>query len=215
MAEALAHEFQYESARHQGESAVAGMWLFLATEVLFFGVLFLTWIYARHWNQSGFDLGAQHTNLTAGTLNTVLLVSSSAVYAAGLMCIRAGQRRGLLGCCALTLLLGLAFLALKFGIEWRDDFAHHLFPAARAFAITGPDEGGARLFFLFYFISTGLHGVHMLVGVALLAWIMLRAHRGQFSAGYYTPVQVVGLYWSFVDMVWLVLYPLIYLIGRG
>lgn len=215
MSSAVPHDFQYESPSHQAQTAIAGMWLFLATEVLFFGGLILSWIYSRHWNQIGFDAGARATTLWIGTLNTAILVTSSFVYAAGLTFVRAGNIRRLIQCCWLTLMLGLAFLALKFGLEWRGDFANHLFPAAADFRITGPEQGGARLFFVFYFISTGLHGLHMIVGVALLSWILVRARRGEFSPLYHTPVQAVGLYWSFVDIVWLTLYPLIYLVGRG
>jgi cytochrome c oxidase subunit 3 len=211
----VSHEFQYTSPQHQAETAVAGMWLFLATEVLFFGGLILSWIYSRHWNQAGFDAGARETELWIGTLNTAILVTSSFVYAMGLTFIRAGNTRRLIQCCAVTLVLGLAFLALKFGLEWSGDFAKHLFPTTQGFKITGPEQGGARLFFVFYFIGTALHGVHMIGGVTLVSWIILRARRGEFSPYYYTPVQVVGLYWSFVDIVWLTLYPLIYLIGRG
>jgi len=191
------------------------MWLFLATEVLLFGGLILSWIYSRHWNQIGFDAGARETVLWIGTLNTAILVTSSFVYAAGVAFIRMGNTRRLIQCCLLALLLGVAFLALKFGLEWRDDFANHLFPTAQDFKIAGPEEGGARLFYVFYFIGTALHGVHMIVGMALVSWVILRARRGEFSPGYYTPVHTVGLYWSFVDIVWLTLYPLIYLIGRG
>jgi cytochrome c oxidase subunit 3 len=136
------------------------------------------------------------------------------MYAVGLAFIRAGNRRRLVQCLVATLVLGTAFLVLKFGIEWRDDFAQHLFPSAANFKITGPESGGARLFYVFYFISTALHGLHMLIGVALLLWIIRRARRGEFSPLYHTPVHVVGLYWSFVDIVWLTLYPLIYLVGR-
>ena len=208
-------ELQYSSPQHQAQTAIAGMWLFLATEVLFFGGLILSWIYSRHWNQVSFDAGARETELWIGTLNTGILVTSSFVYATGLAFIRAGNSRRLVQCLAITLALGLAFLALKFGLEWSDDFAKHLFPTAPDFKITGHEQSGARLFFVFYFISTALHGVHMIVGVALVSWIILRARRGEFSPLYYTPVHVVGLYWSFVDIVWLTLYPLIYLIGRG
>jgi cytochrome c oxidase subunit 3 len=215
MVSAVRQDFQYASPLHQAETAVAGMWLFLATEVLFFGGLILSWIYSRHWNALGFDAGARQTTLWIGTLNTAVLITSSLVYAAGLAFVRAGDTRRLIQCCALTLALGLAFLALKFGLEWRQDFAHHLFPTDAHFRITGPPSGGARLFFTFYFISTALHGLHMLIGVGLLLWIMQRARRGEFSPLYHTPVQVVGLYWSFVDIVWITLYPLIYLVGRG
>jgi len=190
------------------------MWLFLATEVLFFGALFLTWIYSRHWNQAGFDAGAQQTELAIGTINTVILVVSSFVYSAGVAFIEAGNSRRLIQCCAVAWALGVAFLILKFGIEWRDDFAKHLFPGP-GFAVQGPLNGGARIFFVFYFLGTALHGLHMVGGLALVGWIILRARRGEFSPASYTPVIVVGLYWSFVDMVWIVLYPLIYLVGRG
>ncbi len=208
------HEFQYSSAEHQQGSAIAGMWLFLATEVLFFGGLFLAWIYARHWNPAGFDAGAGETELWIGTLNTALLVTSSFVYSVGVAAARGGDNRRVLWCCLGAIGLGLVFLALKFGLEWGDDFDKHLFPVGPAFHFIGALEGGARLFYVFYFMSTGLHGVHMLVGIALVSWMAWRAHRGEFSPRYYTPVMVVGLYWSFVDMVWLILYPLIYLIGR-
>ena len=215
MASTVRQDFQYSSPAHQAETAIAGMWLFLATEVLFFGGLVLCWIYARHWNQAGFDAGARETKLWIGTLNTGILISSSFMYTAGIVFIRAGNTRRLIECCWGTLLLGLAFLGLKFGLEWRDDFASHLFPAFADFKIVGPDGGGARLFFIFYFIGTALHGLHMLIGIGLLLWIIRRARRGEFSPLYHTPVQGVGLYWSFVDIVWLTLYPLIYLVGRG
>lgn len=210
----LTHEFQYSSAHHQAETAISGMWLFLATEVLFFGALFLTWIYSRHWNQAGFDAGAQQTELAIGTINTVILVVSSFVYSAGVAFIETGNGRRLIQCCAAAWLLGVAFLILKFGIEWRDDFAKHLFPGT-GFALNGPLSGGAQIFFVFYFLGTALHGLHMIGGLALVGWIILRASRGEFSPAFYTPVVVVGLYWSFVDMVWIVLYPMIYLVGRG
>jgi cytochrome c oxidase subunit III len=209
------YDFQYASPSHQAQTAVTGMWLFLATEVLFFGGLILSWIYSRHWNQPGFDAGARETKLWIGTLNTAILVTSSFAYAAALVFIRAGNARRMIQCCIVTLALGLAFLALKFGLEWHDDFASHLFPTTSDFKIAGPSAGGARLFFIFYFTSTALHGLHMLIGIALVSWVIVRARRGEFSALYHTPVQVVGLYWSFVDVVWLTLYPLIYLVDRG
>lgn len=210
---ALPREFQYSSSRHQSQTAISGMWLFLASEMLFFGVLFLSWIFCRHWNLAGFDTGAQHTALAAGSINTLILLTSSATYTAATRCIEAGNVRGMIRLCVVTGLLGLAFLAIKIGYEWRDDFDKQLFPGA-AFAITGPARAGAQMFFVFYFVSTALHSLHMAVGLGLLAWIIWRARRGAFSAEYSTPVTVVGLYWSFVDMVWVVLYPLIYLIGR-
>ena len=211
----LHHEFQYASASHQAQTAIAGMWLFLATEVLLFGGLLLAWIYSRHFNPAGFDAGGRQTALTIGTVNTVLLVTSSFAYALGIAFVRAGSVRGLIGCLALAVVLAAAFLVLKFGFEYHDDFAKHLFPTEVPFGVTGEAAAGAHLFFIFYFVATGLHGVHMLVGVGLVLWIIRRARRGDFSPHYATPVEVVGLYWSFVDVVWLTLYPLIYLVGRG
>jgi cytochrome c oxidase subunit 3 len=209
----LPHEFQYSSAVHQAETAISGMWLFLATEMLFFGAIFLSWIYCRHWNQAGFDAGAQHTQLAIGTINTVILLTSSLVYSLGLAFIEAGDNRRLIQCCAIVWALGFSFLILKFGLEYYKDFAAHLFPGSN-FAINGVLGGGSRLFFVFYFVSTALHGVHMIGGLALVGWIIVRARRNEFTPAYYTPVVVVGLYWSFVDVVWIVLYPLIYLVGR-
>jgi cytochrome c oxidase subunit 3 len=119
----------------------------------------------------------------------------------------------LFGACIVTAGLGAAFLLLK-AWEWKLDFDDHLFPGT-GFAITGPYTGPAQLFWSFYFIATGLHGLHMIAGIVLLSWIAYRARQGRYSASYHTPVEVVGLYWSFVDMVWLLLFPAIYLAGRS
>lgn len=206
------HGFQYTDARHETETAISGMWLFLATEALFFGPLILSWIFCRHWNMSGFDAGAQHTELLLGTLNTLLLVTSSFAYSAGLAFIEAGNKRRLVQCCVIAWLLGAAFLAIKFGIEWRHDFEEGFFPGSR-FSIAGTARQGAQLFFAFYFLGTGIHGLHLVVGLILLGWIMSNARA--FSSVQHRAVSIVGLYWSFVDMIWVILYPLIYLIGRS
>ena len=204
---------QDQTAEHQADTAVVGMWLFLATEVLFFGGLFLAFLVCRHQHPQGFALAGRNTELSFGAVNTVLLVSSSTAYTAGALLIRDGSRRGLMVALAVTAALGATFLVLK-GFEWSDDFDKHLFPGP-GFGLTGADAGGAQLFFVFYFVATGLHGVHMLVGLGLLAWLAMRARSGAFDRGWTTPVEVVGLYWSFVDVVWLILFPLIYLLGRA
>ena len=206
--------FQYADARHQADTAISGMWLFLATEVLFFGGLILAWLSCRHWQQHGFDAGAHETLIAFGSTNLVLLITSSFVYSAGLEWIRVGQVRRLVQCCWITAAIGAVFLILKIA-EWYIDVSDDLFPAAGHFKIGGADEGGARLFWSFYFVATGLHAVHMLIGIGAVAWVALHARKGEFTAGWHTPVEVTGLYWSFVDIVWIVLYPLIYLIGRG
>jgi cytochrome c oxidase subunit III len=208
------HSFQYSSAEHQSGTSMAGMWLFVASESLFFGGLFLAWVYCRHWAQSGFDEGAKDTELWVGSVNTIILITSSFVYATGLAFIRVGSIRGLFWCCALTLALGIAFLYLKFGLEWMDDIEKHTFFADPDFKYVGDEARGAHLFYAFYFIGTALHGVHMLVGVGLVAIVMWRAWHGAFTAENHSAVEITGIYWSFVDMIWMVLYPLIYLIGR-
>ena len=189
------------------------MWLFLATETLFFGGLILAWLSCRHWQQTGFDAGGRETLIAFGTANLVLLITGSLVYSAGLEWIRLGQPRRLMQCCWITAAIGIMFLTLKV-VEWCIDISDHLFPGG-AFKITGIDEGGARLFWSFYFIATGLHAVHLLTGICAVAWVAVQARKGAFTSKWYTPVEVIGLYWSFVDIVWIVLYPLIYLIGRG
>jgi cytochrome c oxidase subunit 3 len=215
MAETYApHEFQFSDARHQAESSIAGIWLFLATEVLFFGALFLAWIYARHWNEAGFDFASRQTSLPIGLLNTVTLLASSLVFTIGVEFIRRGETRRLIQCCFIAMALGVLFLVLKFGVEWPEDFSRNLFPG-EDFSIQGPLRGGAQLFFVFYFFGTAIHGLHMIVGLIVVGWIIRRAWHGEFSTRHHTPVVVVSLYWTFVDVVWLILFPLIYLIGRG
>jgi cytochrome c oxidase subunit III len=206
-------EFQYESPTHETETAISGMWLFLATEILFFGGLFLIWMVYRHSHPAGFALAAQHTELVIGSVNTVLLVTSSFVFALALAYAEAGNNRRVMQAALVTAAIGLAFLLLK-GWEWHDDFDEHLFPG-RDFALSGhADANGAKLFYIFYFVATGLHGVHMLGGITLVLLVAWRARRGEYTSDRHTGVEVVGLYWSFVDIVWMILYPLIYLAGR-
>ncbi len=205
------HAFQYASAAHQSETAVSGMWVFLATEALFFGPLFLAFGFSRSLAQTGFDAGASQTNLFIGTLNTFLLLTSSLAYAIGGMGAEEGRGRPAKWLLPIAWLLGLSFLLLKFGVEWPEDFRKGLFPGA-GFSMSGPSRGGAELFFTFYFVSTAIHGLHLLVGLMLLGWIIASKAPNRDEGR--TLVTVVGLYWSFVDLIWLLLYPLIYLVGR-
>jgi cytochrome c oxidase subunit 3 len=188
------------------------MWLFLATEVLLFGGLLLAWLVCRHWHPSGFDSGGRETVLWIGTTNLALLITSSFVYSLGLGFIEEGQPRRLVQCCWITAGIGLLFLLLKL-FEWHIDLSEHLFPAG-PFKLQGAEAGGARLFWTFYFIATGLHAAHMMAGIGLVGWVGREAGKGAYSATWHTPVEVVGLYWGFVDIVWIVLYPMIYLMGR-
>jgi cytochrome c oxidase subunit 3 len=202
---------QYEDLRHQSETAIIGMWLFLATEVLFFGALLFAYTIYRLWYPDGFVAAVRQANLLIGTVNTVLLLTSSFTLTAGLGFAQAGDIKRLVRAALATMVLGLGFVGLK-AIEYAEDFREHLVPGAD-FALS--DHDGARIFYLFYYTATGIHLVHLAIGIGLVGYIVRRARRGDFSSAYHTPVEVVGLYWSFVDIVWLFLYPLIYLVGRG
>ena len=172
-------EFQYAGIRHQTETAVSGMWLFLTTELLFFGPLFLVYGIYRFTHPAGFSIASAHAELTIGTINTVLLLTSSATFSAGLTRAEAGDNRFLFRACLATAFLGLLFLGLK-GFEWKLDFDEGLFPGA-SFAISGPHAGAAQIFWSWYFIATGLHGLHMIVGIGLVLWVARAARRGEFS----------------------------------
>jgi cytochrome c oxidase subunit 3 len=209
--DAHAH-FQYSDAGHQAETAMSGMWLFLAQEVLFFGALIFVWSYCCYQHPAGFRLATQHANLLIGSINTAVLLTSSFTFTAGLLAIEQGETRRLIQACWSTAALGATFLILK-GIEWYKDYDDGLIPGAH-FSLTGPDSGGAQIFYAFYYVATVLHALHMIIGIGLVLWIAWRARRGDFSREWSTPVEVVGLYWSFVDVVWLTLYPLIYLVAR-
>jgi cytochrome c oxidase subunit 3 len=182
-----------------------GMWIFLASEVLFFGGLFVAYLYGRtHW-PLGWAAASRHTDVVLGTVNTALLLTSSAVVALAVACAEDARRwhwsARLLWT---TAALGVAFLAIK-GVEWHAEWREHLVP--------GPDfalaVAGAQQFFALYFVMTGLHAVHMIVGVAVLA--TLARGRGRAGARQF---EVAALYWHFVDLVWIFLYPLLYLVQR-
>lgn len=202
--------FQYASIGHQTGTAQAGLWLFLATELLFFGGLFLLYAVDFVRYPAGTLVASRETTLWIGALNSVILLCSSGAYTYGLGLVRRGDNRGLFRMVLLTAALGTVFLLLK-GYEWYDDIVRHVFPGP-SFALPAAD--GGSLFWCFYFVATGLHGIHMIVGLVLLAWIGTAAHKGRYSAGYHTPVEGVGLYWSFVDLIWITLFPCLYLVGR-
>ncbi len=186
-----------------------GMWTFLASEVLFFGGLFLAYLYGRtHWPQ-GWATASRRTDVVLGTLNTAVLLTSSAVVALAVACEEdAKRRRWTSRLLALTATLGAVFLVIK-GVEWHADWNEHLFPGAK-FALDVP---GAQEFFALYFVMTGLHAVHMIVGIAVLVVLARGRSRGRdwARAGH---LEIAALYWHFVDLVWIFFYPLLYLVER-
>lgn len=186
-----------------------GMWVFLASEVLFFGGLLLTYAYGRsHW-PAGFAAASRETHVVIGTVNTALLLTSSALVALAVACGELRRPRRVAPLLWGASALGLAFVVLK-GVEWALEFREQLVPGP-SFRLA---EAGAPLFYVFYFLATGLHAVHLVIGIAVLAVFAWGSGRGHAWA---VPrrVEAAGLYWHFVDLVWIFLYPLIYLGGRS
>lgn len=189
------------------------MWIFLATEVLFFGGMFAGYTIYRTLYPEAFAEGSAHLDLVLGTVNTAVLLLSSLSMA---LAVHAAQTNGkkLAHFIGLTAVLGFVFLAIK-AIEYQHKFHDHLVPGEH-FGIGTHGETllpSTELFFSFYFAMTGMHALHMVIGFGLLTWIGVGAIRKRFSADYYTPVEMVGLYWHFVDIVWVFLFPFLYLIG--
>jgi cytochrome c oxidase subunit 3 len=205
----LAHQF--DDLAQQYEAANLGMWAFLLTEVMFFGGLFVGYTVYRTAYLPGFIEGSHHLDLLIGTLNTAILIGSSLTMALAVHAAQTGEPRLLVHFLLLTMLLGLVFLGLK-GYEYWHKYHEGLVPGLQ-FSYAGQHATHVALFLTFYFVMTALHALHMVIGIGLLAVLTVLAWRRYFSPAYHTPVEVVGLYWHFVDIVWIFLYPLLYLIG--
>jgi len=204
-----AHHFP--SAQVQFEAGKLGVWLFLVTEILLFGGLFTAFAIFRSHHFAAFMEAHHHLDKVLGAANTIVLLSSSLSMA---LAVRAAQTdRGRLAAklLALTLAFAAAFLVIK-GFEYHHKFEHGLLPG-RYFHGKGFADSASGIFFGLYFMMTGIHGIHVVVGMGLIAWILLRARRGEFSSRYHAPVENVGLYWHLVDLVWIYLFPLLYLVG--
>jgi len=205
--------FQFADLRQQHEVAQLGMWTFLGTEVLFFGGLILAYAVYRFGYPGDFAAAARHTKIAIGTANTAILLASSFLVAWAVAAARLEAARAAAILLSLAAVAGLLFLALK-GFEYSEEYREHLVPGVD-FAFPAEHAKGAELFFLFYFIATGLHGLHVLIGIFVLAAIARAASRRAYSARYHGPITVAGLYWHFVDLVWIFLFALIYLPGRS
>ena len=218
---ALAHHF--DTLGQQQEAATLGMWVFLVTEVLFFGGLFATYCIYRHWYPGAFAAGSHELSITLGGINTAVLITSSLTMALAVHAAQLGERRRLMILLILTMVLGAAFLGIK-GVEYRDKFTHHHVPGPscgadpaatpRCFQFEGEHAKQAQIFFSLYFVMTGLHAIHMIIGLGVMAVMLWWAWNGTITAAYHSPIEVSGLYWHFVDIVWIFLFPLLYLIGR-
>ncbi len=206
----LAHHFDH--LEQQRQSTALGMWIFLVTEVMFFGGLFTAYTVYRSLYHAALNAASQHLDLRLGGINTMVLITSSFTMAMAVRSAQTGRRWAQVGLLAATMLLGLAFLGIK-AVEYGHKVEQGLVPGP-GFRFDGPEAGHARIFFALYFVMTALHALHMVVGVGVLAWLLGPASRGRFSAAYHDPVECAGLYWHFVDVVWIFLFPLLYLVGR-
>jgi cytochrome c oxidase subunit 3 len=207
--QAALHE-PWETRDRQHEAMLFGLWVFLATEVLFFGGLFLLYARARWLDTPGFTAGAHEASAFYGTINTAILMTSSLSAAIGERATRVGWLRIARWGWWITIALGLAFLVVK-GFEYREDFKEHLFPGLYGFQFSAP---GATQFWNFYWTVTVVHALHLSVGLALMVRLLLLDRRHAL-AGRWMGAEVTTVYWHLVDIVWVVLYPLIYLVGRG
>jgi cytochrome c oxidase subunit 3 len=206
----LQHHF--EDLSQQKDASQLGMWLFLVTEILFFGGLFTAYLVYRWSYPLAFADASHHMNVALGTLNTAVLIISSLTMAMAVHSAAVGRKRALVGFLLVTMLLGAAFLGVK-AIEYTEHIEHHLLPGP-AFHYPGPYGRPAGMFFSLYFMMTGLHALHMIIGLGLLTVLVRQASRGRYTPRWHTPVEMCGLYWHFVDIVWIFLFPLLYLIGR-
>jgi cytochrome c oxidase subunit 3 len=200
----------------QRESASLGMWVFLVTEVLFFGGMFMTYTLNRSTYPEVFAEASRSITLWLGGVNTVVLIGSSLTMAMAVWASQAGKKKLIPIFIVATLLLGTVFLGIK-GIEYHDKYVEHHIPGLNFNFEPGADvatNAHAQLFFSLYFAMTGLHALHMIIGAGLLLWLLKESLRGRFTPQYNTPVELVGLYWHFVDIVWIFLFPLLYLIDR-
>jgi cytochrome c oxidase subunit 3 len=207
---ALAHQF--DDLEQQREVSTLGMWVFLTTEILFFGGLFVTYLVYRHWYPEAFTAGSRELLVWAGTTNTAVLITSSLTMALGVRAAQLGERRTLMIFLVITMVLGCAFLGIK-AFEYYTEYVERHIPGP-GFQFEAAQFRHAQLFFSLYFVMTGLHAIHMIIGIGIMLVMLWWAWRGTITPDYYSPIEISGLYWHFVDIVWIFLFPLLYLIGR-
>lgn len=205
----LAHHFS--AVEQQRESAKLGMWIFLLTEVLLFGGLFCAYAIYRSWNPDMFYNAHKFLDVRLGTLNTIVLISSSVTMALAIRSIQLGKRKLSIGFLVTTLLFAAVFLVVKY-FEYSHKFHVGQLPG-KFYTFTGIQGNNPHIFFSVYFAMTGLHGLHVMAGMGAITWILIKTIRNRFSPEYYTPMEMTGLYWHLVDLVWIFLFPLLYLIG--
>lgn len=203
-------QHHFVDSDQQFDSAKMGMWVFLVNEILFFGGLFCAYIVFRAWYPELFTMAAEELNTFWGAVNTVVLIGSSLTVAMAIRSAQKDQMKGLKINLLITIALACVFMVIK-AFEYSHKFELGIFPG-EYYTFTGIDHPQAHIFFSIYYMLTGVHAIHVLVGIGLIAWIYRRASKGEFSSEYYTPVEITGLYWHLVDLIWIFLFPLLYLI---
>lgn len=228
---ALQHHF--ENMEQQREAGTLGMWVFLVTEIMFFGGMFLAYTLYRSFFPAAFASASNHLDITLGTVNTIVLIVSSFTMAMAVYFTQVGKHRPQVFCLIMTLVLGLTFLGIK-AKEYSDKYHDHLFPGQllpgnpynpvvaehgdkdphKLHLLEGATVQQVQMFYWIYFAMTGMHALHMIIGAGLLTYLIIFSLKRRFDPEYHSPVEVIGLYWHFVDIVWIFLFPLLYLLGR-
>jgi cytochrome c oxidase subunit 3 len=206
----LAHQF--DDAEQQREAGTLGMWAFLITEILFFGGMFMAYILYRTKYPDSFAAASAHLDWKLGGTNTAVLIISSLTMALAVYYSQKGQRRELIMFLLLTMVLGATFLGIK-AYEYHQKYVDHLIPGFRFDWHGHGEPQHVEMFYFLYFAMTGVHALHMVVGLGIMTVITIMAWRGRFTPEYHAPVEISGLYWHFVDIVWIFLFPLLYLLG--
>jgi cytochrome c oxidase subunit III len=217
LAEAHAHpkglEHHFENLGQQAEASNLGMWAFLVQEILFFGGIFGAYAVYRFKYYDAYVEGSHQLSIELGGFNTVVLIGSSLTMALAVRAAQQGKSNGIFNWLIATMVLGAVFLGVKC-VEYAAKWEHHLVPI-KSFAYEGPlDPGHMKIFFSFYFVMTGMHALHMIIGIGIMFWLLKKVRQGTYTSSYYNPIENFGLYWHFVDLVWIFLFPLLYLIGR-
>jgi cytochrome c oxidase subunit 3 len=212
-AEAMLLEPQFATREQQRSASVLGMWIFLATEVLIFGGIITAFLATRVFYPRDFEQAAGRLNVLIGGVNTVVLLASSLAMALAVHGAKKGYRRMMLWCLVATALIGACFLALK-AYEYYDDWKSGIVPMTSRFDSGGVNPYRLTLYMMFYFVLTGLHAVHLTIGIGLGTWLVVRTAAAAYPREGATATEVIGLYWHFVDVVWIFLLPVLYLSGH-
>jgi cytochrome c oxidase subunit 3 len=209
---AAPHAHHFTDIEQQREAGTLGMWAFLITEIMFFGGVFVAYALYRSMYPEAFGAASLRLNIVLGAVNTAVLICSSLTMVLAVQSAQNGRQKALVRYLIATIILGSAFLVIK-AFEYSHKIHENLVPG-KSFFFAGPHGEQAEIFFSLYFVMTGLHAVHMIIGIGIMLVLLVMARRGRFTEDYYAPVDIAGLYWHFVDLVWIYLFPLLYLISR-